>query len=66
MLRMTNAATAQAVEILRERLREFVESTDGSRQTVAMSGRDSDSISLNTLDSRGKRKPSVEEEDDDI
>jgi len=69
ILRMVNAASSQAVEVGKERLREFLESSDAGRQAIAMKGgRDSDGISLNTLDSRGKRKPNGEEdeEDDDI
>lgn len=63
---MTNAASAQAVEIGKEKLREFLESSDTGRQAMGMAGRtDSDGISLNTLDSRGKRKPIVEDEEDD-
>ncbi len=66
MLRMANAASAQAVEIGKEKLREFLESSETGRQAIGMKGRDeSDSISLNTLDSRGKRKPTIEEDDDD-
>lgn len=66
MLRMANAASAQAVEIGKEKLREFLESSETGRQAIGMKGReDSDNISLNTLDSRGKRKPAVEEDDDD-
>ena len=64
MLRMANAASAQAVEVGKERLREFLESSEAGRQTMAMSGRNSESISLDPLDSRGRRKV-VEEEDDD-
>ena len=67
MLRMANAASAQAVEIGKEKLREFLESSDTGRQAMGMSGRqDSDGISLNTLDSRGKRNPAVEDDDDEI
>lgn len=66
MLRMANAASQQAVEVGKERLREFLESSDTGRQAMAMGSRsDSDSISLNTLDSRGKRKPPAGEDDDD-
>ncbi|KAK0122266.1 Dynamin-like GTPase that mediates homotypic ER fusion [Cadophora gregata] len=67
MLRMANAASAQAVEIGKEKLREFLESSDTGRQALAMKGRydDDDAISLNTLDSRGKKKASVDDEDDD-
>ncbi len=62
---MANAASAQAVEIGKEKLREFLESSDTGRQALAMNGRDDDSISLKTLDSRGKRKTEVEDEDED-
>jgi len=67
ILQMTNAASAQAVQIAKEKLREFVQETDGGRQAIGLSGRDnSDSISLNTLDSRGRNKTLAEDEDDDI
>jgi hypothetical protein len=67
MLRMANAASAQAVEIGKEKLREFLESSDTGRQAIGMKERDdNDSISLNTLDSRGKRMALVEDDDDDI
>lgn len=67
MLSMANAASAQAVEIGKEKLREFLEHNEGGRQKLAMNGRrDEDEISLNTLDSRGKRKTEMEDEDDDI
>jgi hypothetical protein len=67
MLRMANAASAQAVEIGKEKLREFLESSDTGRQAIGMNGRDnSDNISLNTLDSRGKRVAAMEDDDDDI
>ena len=63
---MTNAASAQAVEIGKEKLREFLESSDTGRQAIGMAGRtDSDGISLNTLDSRGKRKTTADDEEDD-
>ncbi|XMA10710.1 hypothetical protein WAI453_003501 [Rhynchosporium graminicola] len=63
---MANAASTQAVEIGKEKLRDFLENSETGRQALAMKGRnDDDSISLNTLDSRGKKKASVEDEDDD-
>ena len=69
MIRMANAASQQAVEVGKERLREFLESSDTGRQAMSMAGRnggvDADSISLNTLDSRGRRKPNVEDDEDD-
>lgn len=67
MLRMANAASTQAVEIGKEKLREFLESSEGRREAIGMRSReDSDSISLKTLDSRGKSKIVEEDEDDDI
>jgi hypothetical protein len=66
MLRMTNAASSQAVEIGKEKLREFLENSETGRQAIGMAPRgDSDNVSMNTLDSRGKRKPAVEDDDDD-
>ena len=38
MLRMTNAASAQGLEVFKERLRAFLESSDTGRQAMAMSG----------------------------
>lgn len=38
MLRMSNAASQQAIEVFKERLREFLESSDTGRQAMAMSG----------------------------
>ena len=62
---MANAASAQAVEVGKERLREFLESSETGRQALAMKGReDSDSVSMNTLDSRGRRKGGEDDDDD--
>ena len=66
MLRMSNAASQQAVEVFKERLREFLETNETGRQAIAMTGRDPDSISLKTLDSRGKGRAHESEEEDDI
>ncbi|TVY21444.1 Protein sey1 [Lachnellula arida] len=68
MIRMANAASSQAVEIGKEKLRDFLENSETGRQAIGMKAReDGDSISLNTLDSRGNRKEAeVEDEDDDI
>ncbi|EKD17501.1 uncharacterized protein L3040_006616 [Drepanopeziza brunnea f. sp. 'multigermtubi'] len=65
ILRMANAASSQAVEIGKEKLRDFLESSDAGRQALAMKGRDDDSVSLNTLDSRGKKKTAEDEDEDD-
>lgn len=59
MLRMANAASQQALEVGKERLREFLETSDTGRQAMAMSSRklEGDNISLQTLDSEGRRRP---------
>jgi hypothetical protein len=70
ILRMSNTMYNQAMEIAKEKLREFLESSDTGRQAMAMSaGRgnatSSDDISLHTLDGEGKRKIKIEEDDDE-
>jgi protein SEY1 len=66
MLQMANAATNQGVEIGKQKLREFIENSDTARQALAMPARerDSDSVSLDTLDSRGRRKQQQQDDDD--
>ncbi|KAI8630863.1 RHD3/Sey1 [Xylariaceae sp. FL1651] len=67
MMQMSNAAWNQAVEIGKQRLREFLENNETARKAIAMPARDSDSISLDTLDSRGKKtRPAADDDDDDI
>ena len=53
MLSMTNAASAQAVEEFKKRLREFLESSETGRQAIAMSG--SEEIAMRKLNGQGKR-----------
>lgn len=66
MGQMTNAATAQGVEIVKERLREFIAGSDTARQALGVPARgDSDNISMETLDSRGKKKTRSTEDDVD-
>lgn len=65
MVQMTNAASNQAVEIGKQKLREFLENNETARAALAMPAKkDSDSISMDTLDSRGKRREKDEDEDD--
>ena len=72
MARMTNAASQQALEVGKERLREFLESSDTGRQAMAMSGRsggrerDYDEISMETLNGDGKKRREDEDDLDDI
>lgn len=67
MMQMANAAAGQGIELGKQRLREFLENSDTARQALAMPAReDSDAISMDTLDSRGRRAatatPEAEEE----
>lgn len=64
MLRMSNAASQQAVEMFKERLREFLESNETGRQAMGMPSRTNttESIGLDRLDSQGKK---AENEDED-
>ena len=72
MMQMSNAAWGQGIEIGKQKLREFLENNETARQAIAMPARparerDSDSISLDTLDSRGKKASrSDTNKDDDI
>lgn len=52
MLRMTNAASSQGLEIFKEKLREFLESSETGRQAIGMSERGG--IRMETLNSNGK------------
>lgn len=67
MMQMGNAAINQGVELGKAKLREFLENSEMGRQAIAMPPRDSDSISLQTLDSRGKRRTTggMDDGDDD-
>jgi hypothetical protein len=65
MARMANAASVQALDIGKERLRDFLESSESGRQAMAMSGQQpsgnrSEGIRVNRLNGDGKK------DDDDI
>ena len=63
MLSMANAASAQAIEELKKKLREFLEASDTGRQAVAMSGQED--IVMRKLN--GQAKPvKVEDADGDV
>ncbi|KAI1109486.1 RHD3/Sey1 [Nemania sp. NC0429] len=66
MMQMSSAAWNQAIEIGKQKLREFLENNETARQAIALPPRDSDSISLDTLDSRGRKakaRPAVDDDD---
>ncbi|KAH8677745.1 protein SEY1 [Xylariales sp. PMI_506] len=65
MMQMSTAAWGQGVEIGKQKLREFIENNETARQAIAMPPRrDTDSISLDTLDNRGKKQTSEAADDD--
>lgn len=64
MYQMANAASAQALEEGKKRLREFLEASEGGRQAMAMSGRE-DGVQMGKMNGRGKAVVE-EEEDEDI
>ncbi|KAF1348274.1 protein SEY1 [Lizonia empirigonia] len=70
MARMANAASAQALDIGKERLRDFLESSESGRRAMAQSGLDNstrsrdDGVRMDRLNANGKKQ---EDEDlDDI
>jgi protein SEY1 len=65
ILSMTNAASKQALEEFKHRLRDFLESSETGRQAIAMSGRED--IAMQKLSPSGKtvRQASGADDDDD-
>ena len=61
---MANAASTQALEEGKKRLREFLEESNAGRQAMAMGGQDD--IQLRKLNGHGKAVVEEEEEEDDI
>lgn len=65
MVQMANAASNQAVEIGKEKLRDFLESNETVRQAIAMPARQgSTGISMDRLDSQGKKAQDEGDYDD--
>lgn len=62
MLQMANAASAQALEEGKKRLREFLEASDTGRQAIAMSG--GDNIPMQKLNGYGKAGGAEDDEED--
>ena len=68
MIKMANAASQQALEEGKKRLREFLEASDTGRQAIAMSGRgDGDEYEMSKLNGKGRgARVDDDEGDDDI
>lgn len=63
MLQMANAASAQAIEEGKKRLREFLEESNAGRQAMAMSGQDD--IPMRKLNGNSKATAGDEDEDEE-
>jgi len=63
MYQMANAASAQALEEGKKRLRKFLEASEGGRQAMAISGQDD--VQMSKLNGHGK-KAAADDEDDYI
>jgi hypothetical protein len=66
---MANAASAQALDIGKERLREFLESSESGRQAMAMADRQGgsgESVRMDRLNGQGKKKHDDDMDVDDI
>lgn len=61
---MSNAASAQGLEIAKQKLREFLEHNETARQAIGMSDKDG-SYSMDTLRSNGTTKARASKTDDD-
>ncbi|KAK4224957.1 protein SEY1 [Podospora fimiseda] len=67
MAQMGNAAFNQAIDIGKDRLRNFLESNETARAALAQPGRPNGAgVSMDRLDSRGRRIQQANEEDDDF
>ena len=62
MYQMANAASAQALEEGKKRLRDFLEESNAGRQAMAMGGQD-DALQMRKLNGHGKA--AVEEDEDE-
>ena len=67
MMQMSNAAVNQGMDIAKHSLREFIANSDMARQALAVPADQSrdDSISMDTLDGRGKKTAASAKKDDD-
>jgi len=64
MMQMGNAAVNQGVDIAKQQLRDFVSNSDTARQALAMPARQDSDVSMDTLDSRGRKKNESDSPDD--
>lgn len=61
-MHMANAGLSQGLDIGKERLREYIMSSEGGRQAMGVSAKNNE-IGMDTLDSREKKAKEEELED---
>ena len=70
MMQMGNAAVTQGMDIAKQQLRDFIVNSDMARQALQVPANSEqhgrDEISLDNLDSRGKKTAKPDEDFDDI
>lgn len=70
MLQMGNAAATQGIDLAKQQLREFIVNSDMARQAVdaprSSQHKEPEAISMDTLDSRGKKATTTGDDLDDI
>ncbi|KAK7746841.1 Dynamin-like GTPase that mediates homotypic ER fusion [Cytospora paraplurivora] len=65
MYQMANAASNQAVDIGKQKLRDFLEHNETARNALNIPAKNETGVSLDTLDSNGKRRGDAGADDDD-
>ncbi|ROW17024.1 hypothetical protein VPNG_01035 [Cytospora leucostoma] len=65
MYQMANAASNQAVDIGKQKLRDFLEHNETARNALNIPAKKETGVSLDTLDSNGKRREDAGADDDD-
>lgn len=63
MMQMSSAAVNQGGEIFKQKLRDFVANNETARQALALDG---DSVRMDSLDSRGRKRAPRADDDDEI
>jgi len=66
MIRMANAASSQGLDIFKEKLREFLETSETGRQAVRMSGAEPESFMMEKLNGNGKKSSKEANETEDV
>lgn len=64
MMHMGNAAVTQGIDIGKERLREYIMNSESARQAMGVPAKNDESISMDTLDSQGKKKSNATDDDE--